>query len=156
MESLYYTTISSSCTDSRICSFTGKEKDEETGYGYFGVRYMDHDLMTMWLSVDPMADKYPCVSPYAYCAWNPVKLIDKDGRDVWKLNKDGELIWKEKSKYETIRMGSHSITNRNKCVFGHSDESRTIRLDSDYWYFGTDGADHHLCLTIGINNILLL
>ena len=40
-------------------AFTGKEKDEETGYGYFGARYMDHELMTMWLSVDPMADKKP-------------------------------------------------------------------------------------------------
>ena len=40
-------------------TFTGKEKDEETGYGYFGARYMDHELTSMWLSVDPMADKYP-------------------------------------------------------------------------------------------------
>ena len=54
--------------------FTGKEKDEETGYGYFGARYKDHDLMTLWLSVDPMADKYPSISPYA-------KLMDMDGRD---------------------------------------------------------------------------
>ena len=43
---------------------TGKEKDEETGYGYFGARYTDHELMTMWLSVDPMTDKYPSISPY--------------------------------------------------------------------------------------------
>ena len=62
--------------------FTGKEKDEETGYGYFGARYMDHELMTMWLSVDPMADKYPNISPYAYCAWNPVKLVDPDGMEI--------------------------------------------------------------------------
>ena len=62
-------------------TFTGKERDEETGYGYFGARYMDHELMTMWLSVDPMADKYPGISPYAYCAWNPVKLIDPDGKE---------------------------------------------------------------------------
>ena len=48
-------------------SFTGKERDEETGYGYFGARYMDHELMTMWLSVDPMMDKYPNISPYNYC-----------------------------------------------------------------------------------------
>ena len=61
---------------------TGKERDEETGYGYFGARYMDHELMTMWLSVDPMADKYPSISPYAYCAWNPVKLVDPDGRII--------------------------------------------------------------------------
>lgn len=74
-------------------TFTGKERDEETGYGYFGARYMDHELMTMWLSVDPMADKYPSISPYNYCAWNPVKLVDPDGREVWKpeMLKDGTV-----------------------------------------------------------------
>ena len=43
--------------------------------------------MTGWLSVDPMADKYPGISPYAYCAWNPVKLVDPDGREI--VIKDG-------------------------------------------------------------------
>lgn len=43
---------------------------------------MDHELMTGWLSVDPMADKYPSISPYAYCAWNPVKLVDPDGNEI--------------------------------------------------------------------------
>ena len=69
-------------------SFTGKERDSETGFSYFGARYYDSDLMTGWLSVDPMADKYPGLSPYAYCAWNPVKLVDPDGRmlDEWIVN----------------------------------------------------------------------
>ncbi len=61
---------------------TGKERDEETGYSYFGARYMDHALLTGWLSVDPMADKYPSLSPYNYCAWNPIRLVDPDGREV--------------------------------------------------------------------------
>ncbi len=78
-----------SYTISSPIPFTGKERDEETGYGYFGARYMDHELMTMWLSVDPMADKYPGISPYAYCAWNPVKLVDPDGRD-WVVVFDHE------------------------------------------------------------------
>ncbi|MBO7209613.1 MAG: RHS repeat-associated core domain-containing protein, partial [Methanobrevibacter sp.] len=60
-------------------TFTGKERDSETGFSYFGARYYDSDLMTGWLSVDPLADKYPGLSPYAYCAWNPVKLVDPDG-----------------------------------------------------------------------------
>ena len=58
---------------------TGKERDSETGFSYFGARYYDSDLMTGWLSVDPMADKYPSLSPYAYCGWNPIKLVDPDG-----------------------------------------------------------------------------
>ena len=72
---------------------TGKELDEETGYGYFGARYMDHELMTGWLSVDPMSDKYPSLSPYNYCAWNPVKLIDPDGREIWHpiIDLDGTI-----------------------------------------------------------------
>ncbi|MBR5831650.1 MAG: hypothetical protein IKY79_03450, partial [Bacteroidales bacterium] len=53
-------------------SFTGKERDSETGFSYFGARYYDSDILTGWLSVDPMADKYLGLSPYAYCAWNPV------------------------------------------------------------------------------------
>ena len=41
-------------------------------------RHYNSDL-SIWLSVDPMSDKYPGVSPYTYCANNPVKLVDKDG-----------------------------------------------------------------------------
>ncbi|MCR4812941.1 MAG: hypothetical protein K5867_10170 [Bacteroidales bacterium] len=52
--------------------------DSETGYYYFGARYYNSDL-SLWLSVDPMADKYPSLSPYNYCAWNPMRLVDPDG-----------------------------------------------------------------------------
>ena len=37
-----------------------------------------------WLSVVPLADKYPYISPYAYCNWNPVKYVDPDGRDIYR------------------------------------------------------------------------
>ncbi|MDD6582291.1 MAG: hypothetical protein PUF10_06415 [Bacteroidales bacterium] len=40
-----------------------------------------HPALSIWLSVDPMSDKYPGVSPYTYCANNPVRLVDADGRD---------------------------------------------------------------------------
>ena len=60
--------------------FTGKERDEETGYDYFGARYYVPEI-PIWLSVDPLADKYPQISPYAYCHWNPVNRIDFDGMD---------------------------------------------------------------------------
>ena len=45
-----------------------------------------------------MADKYPSISPYAYCAWNPVKLVDPDGRDIYHFNNDGSFSHKTKAK----------------------------------------------------------
>ena len=89
----FHTTISSISVNFGHCTFTGKERDEETGYGYFGARYMDHELMTMWLSVDPLADKYPSISPYAYCAWNPIKLVDPDGQEINPVyNYNGDFL----------------------------------------------------------------
>ena len=81
-------------------SFTGKERDSETGFSYFGARYYDSDLMTGWLSVDPMADKYPNLSPYAYCANNPIKLVDPDGKEIWIVtgtDNNGDWITKKVS-----------------------------------------------------------
>ena len=60
--------------------FTGKERDEESGYHYFGARYYT-DHLGIWTSADPLLDKYPSISPYSYCSNNPLKFIDPDGRD---------------------------------------------------------------------------
>ena len=68
-------------------TFSAKEKDSETGLSYFGSRYYSSDL-SVWLSVDPMSDKYPSLSPYTYCADNPVKLTDPDGRWIPGLDED--------------------------------------------------------------------
>ena len=73
--------------------FTGKERDEETGYSYFSARYLDHEILTSFLSVDRYADKYPFISPYAYCAWNPIKLIDPTGDTLDVLNKAGQYLF---------------------------------------------------------------
>ena len=78
-------------------TFTGKERDSETGFSYFGARYYDSDILTAWLSVDPMADKYPSLSPYAYCAWNPVRLVDPDGEEMTKFeDENGKLLYETK------------------------------------------------------------
>ncbi len=72
-------------------TFSAKEKDAESGLSYFGSRYYSSDL-SLWLSADPMADKYPSLSPYVYCAVNPVKLTDPDGRWIPGLDDDNNII----------------------------------------------------------------
>ena len=68
-------------------TFSAKEKDTETGLSYFGSRYYSSDL-SVWLSVDPMADKYPSLSSYTYCANNPVKLVDPNGTHIEVVEND--------------------------------------------------------------------
>jgi len=66
---------------SRTC-FGRKELDQETGWYYYGARYYD-PAVSQWLSIDPLTEKYPGISPYNYTADNPVMLVDPDGRDPW-------------------------------------------------------------------------
>ncbi len=65
--------------------FNGKELDEATGLYYYGARYYDPRIST-WISVDPLAEKYPNISPYVYCADNPINAIDPDGRKILFVN----------------------------------------------------------------------
>lgn len=60
--------------------FNGKEQDQETGLYYYGARYYDPHTY-QWLGVDPKADQYPAVSPYNFNLGNPVKMVDKDGKE---------------------------------------------------------------------------
>ncbi|GHV57992.1 hypothetical protein FACS1894182_08430 [Bacteroidia bacterium] len=62
--------------------FGGKEFVETHGYDTydFGARGMYPAIMR-FSSIDPLAEKYYSVSPYAYCLNNPVRFIDPTGKD---------------------------------------------------------------------------
>jgi RHS repeat-associated protein len=58
--------------------FNGKELDEETGLYYYGARYYDPKI-SIWLSVDPLAESFPNWNPYNYTMQNPINLVDPTG-----------------------------------------------------------------------------
>jgi RHS repeat-associated protein len=96
-------------------TFSAKERDTETGYSYFGARYYDADI-SVWLSVDPMADKYPSMSAYMYCAGNPVMLVDPDGRD-WFINEiTGDVYFN--NRYSKDDAGKGAMTGDGWVHFG--------------------------------------
>jgi len=68
-------------SDSTKYKFTGKERDKESEYDYFGSRYYD-SRVGRWGQMEPLLDKYPQLSPYNYSLNNPLKLIDINGLDV--------------------------------------------------------------------------
>ena len=62
--------------------FNGKQFDDETGLYYYGARYMN-PMTSLWYGVDPLAEKYPDESVYAYTHNNPVKFVDPNGKVAW-------------------------------------------------------------------------
>ena len=88
------------CTGSYRYGFNGKEKDDDIknieGSSYdFGARIYDPRI-GRWLSLDPLASKYPMYSPYNFVTNSPLQYIDLDGRDydysvTMIKNKDGSM-----------------------------------------------------------------
>ena len=64
---------------------------------HFGARYYSSDL-SVWLSVDPLASKFPRMSPYMYVRGNPIMLIDPNGMSDGKFGKWLKNIFKGKKK----------------------------------------------------------
>lgn len=74
--------------------FTGQEDqspDFGTLYTDFGARQYTPDL-GRWLAPDPLSEKYYGISPYAYCAGNPISVIDDGGRDLVLVGKGNSSV----------------------------------------------------------------
>ena len=63
--------------------FTGHEFDDEAGLNliHAGARMMD-PVLGIWTSIDPLASKFPGLSPYNYAVNNPLMFSDPNGKDV--------------------------------------------------------------------------
>jgi len=69
--------------DTQRYKYNGKELDRMNGLDWldYGARHYDAAL-GRFSTMDPLAEKYYEVSPYAYCHNNPVNRVDPDGRKV--------------------------------------------------------------------------
>ena len=71
--------------------YNGKELDRKGGLDWYdyGARMYDA-VLGRWHAVDPMSEKYYGVSPYLYCANNPILLVDPNGMwPTWRGIRNG-------------------------------------------------------------------
>ena len=133
--------------------FNGQEADNEVfGEGAlhaFEYRMHDTRIGRFW-SVDPMSDKYPSLSPYVYCANNPVKLVDPNGEEIYEFDEsgkflrvsgkkgsanqvairksDGSVVLSKEYKNGTIRLGQKDFVSQES---GNSVEVQTLNIKGD-------------------------
>jgi RHS repeat-associated protein len=105
--------------------YTGKERDEETGFAYYGLRYYAF-VLGRWTSTDPLSLK-DGLNLYCFTRANPVNLVDPFGTDSKSTQQlSPELIGKFKEVVETrhrlknvkiIQMGNDQIAKNYVNVF---------------------------------------
>ena len=91
-------TVGNPSARSSFFGFSGKENEMWGGYDtadgditphwlkgeryqHFGARAYD-PVSCIFMQVDPMAEKYYGMTPYGYCAGNPVMMMDPDGKKI--------------------------------------------------------------------------
>ncbi len=118
-----------------------------------------NSALSIWLSVDPMSDKYPGVSPYAYCGNNPVRLVDPNGEeltDFYDIStgehllhiEDGidEAIAVQRNVFDAYNQDGTLYANKDKigCSLGANSDfvalAGTIYAESDARYYSIKEA----------------
>ncbi len=83
----YYAYGSDMCDlDTRVQQhhkYNGKELDRTHGLDLYDFSARQYDpIIGQFTSMDPLCEKYYHISPYAYCAGNPIKYVDPKGKAV--------------------------------------------------------------------------
>ena len=105
--------------------FTGKELDrfDTMNFYDFEARTYDPTLMR-FTGIDPLAEKYPSISPYVFCLNNPVLYIDPNGMDNYRYDdKTGQFTLMGANKDKT-----------DKVMAYHQDKKTGEWKQNDKWY----------------------
>ena len=125
--------------------FTSKELDAETGLYYFGARYYDPKT-SVWLNVDPLAEKYVGWSSYNYCLNNPVKFVDPDGKEpttiiavLYALYETGMSVYDAYDMVKTLFFDDNA-TNFEKAVTTAGFTAGLFSVGGGYGKLAREGA----------------
>lgn len=136
--------------------FGGKEKQTilEANLYDSNARFLSTD--GIFTSIDPQASRYPHINPYGYCASDPIKFIDPDGRDV-KPAGTAELVMMQntlpKDARNYVRLDKNGLIDRkllnsydgkslyfnNLKTMVNSDMMVEVVLDDKFTFMGKDG-----------------
>jgi RHS repeat-associated protein len=142
--------------------FNGKELDEESGMYYYSARYY---APPSFISRDPLFEKFPTFSPYAYTFNNPIRYIDPDGRNpilaedgtflgTTTNQKTGEAEWKgvpivmNRDDYNNMTEGKEKGISQTDALNKGTqlnEYGKGISISNDTWsHIENNGGDNRL------------
>ena len=120
-------------------SFNGKPDDAGTGLQDYGMRMYD-DEIGRFLSVDPIASRYPNLTPFQFASNKPIWAIDLDGLEAYFTNNGTFIKWGEdKSKTAPVIV---VIKDKEVTLKAH-DKDITFEqfINRVNWAYGESGGD---------------
>ena len=106
--------------------FEGKELDRSFGLDNYDIHARNYyAMLPMWDRVDPLAEKYYGISPYVYCAGDPVNWKDVDGRDKFYVNSLGYVFNVERCS-ETYLLGKNLQTKQMESILINEDAKTVL------------------------------
>ena len=123
--------------DKQPYKLSGKDYITTRGLNLYDFGARMHDPAAMRFSTpDPLMEQYPSLSPYTYCAANPLKYIDVNGLAIYDIDSNGNVIRvTPNSNHDIINMvgTGRQLTLNSICIekFGTS----SYYSDGSYGFF---------------------
>ena len=135
-----YIQLNSSSADVQTHKFLGKELDRMHGLDWFDLGARSYDAkVASFTSVDPLCEMHYHISPYAYCAGNPIKYIDPDGCDTLnitlnqgKWSFDAPIIAKGDDIFNVIIDDQKTTYTFSEHIWGKRVDALNLEITDDY------------------------
>ena len=112
--------------------YTGKESQQSLfGINWYdsGARFQTTD--GIFTGIDPLAEKYYHLSPYAYCAGNPVNVIDPTGMDgimTGSGTEEDPYVITANYYYQTGSLDSETVDGLNRALADYNNKGRSRKI----------------------------